>query len=270
MLTPSRYNTERTTRNAVLDLSIQEQAAMFATKLGQMLRPDQMERPKAGGGVAIAVNELRPWKSFATDALTSSSNDVELPHGFKEDEWSTIPGNSRAEYATTSLEGWHNSLHSLCGWGGGQIGNPAFAGYDPMFWMLHNNIDRILSLYQALYPNKWLTGGASSDPEAQLRPFRKDASDTCYKSNDGQVRNYWSPGFAVPGDKQLDAAAVRENVKKYLTDTYYWADTTNPRPGQLANWPKKNNLTASEALTGRPAPSTIPTMNVSSFFFFDK
>ena len=48
----------------------------------------------------------------------------------------------------------------------------------------------------------------------------------CYKSTDELVKNYWGSGFAIPGDKKPDSAfaeeQVREKVKQYLTDAYYW------------------------------------------------
>lgn len=44
----------------------------------------------------------------------------------------------------------------------------------------------------------------------------------CYISTDDIVKNYWGSGFAIPGDKKLDASVVREKVKEYLTNTYYW------------------------------------------------
>ena len=44
----------------------------------------------------------------------------------------------------------------------------------------------------------------------------------CYASKDDLVKSYWGSGYAIPGDKKLDPPAVREKVKLYLTETYYW------------------------------------------------
>ena len=195
------FNRVRTDRNVALDSAIQEQAINLATSLFQMLHPDHLERPQGSrSGVAIAVNEVRPWNWFATTSVPP----LVIEKGV---------------YATTSLEGWHNRIHNMCGDGGHHIGAPTFAGFDPIFWMLHNNIDRLLALYQAMYPDKWLTPDESG---RELRPFRKEASGVCFKSDDEFVKGYWGPGFAVPGDEKLDATRVKDDVKKYITKTYYW------------------------------------------------
>jgi tyrosinase len=41
--------------------------------------------------------------------------------------------------------GWHNVIHN---WIGGDMGIVPFAGYDPMFWIHHCNIDRIWAIWQ--------------------------------------------------------------------------------------------------------------------------
>lgn len=124
---------------------------MFATKLGQMLRPDQRARPvifasgpdgsinvrPVPGGKEVAINELRPWKSFSTTrydvpvVIRSTVPGSKVPSMIAE-EFSRVPNQGQI-YATVSIEGWHNALHNLCGQGqpgqpANQIGNPAFAG----------------------------------------------------------------------------------------------------------------------------------------------
>ena len=177
-----------------------------------MLQPDYKQAAK-GGGAEININEVRPWSSFGTTLINSDFG--------RRAEALDFRGN---EYETVSVEGWHNRVHNLVG---GHMGNPEFAGFEPIFWMHHNNIDRFLSLYQALWPNKYLD---EREARQELVPFKKDASRACFASKDEFVRSYWGPGFAVPGTKPLDAAAVKRQVTKYITDTYNWAAYPSPDP----------------------------------------
>jgi hypothetical protein len=176
------------------------------------------------------VNRVRPWNAFATTRVAPQNR----------------------QFATESLEQWHNEIHVMVGQGRwdytGHMGNPALAAFDPIFWMHHNNIDRLLSLYQALY-GKNVEGSLAT---RELIPFTKDAKTRkCYTSDDSTVKNYWTSGFAVPGTEAAKSGSVEKTVMQYLTDTYYWAtDKGFKGDVPLPNWPKdvKNK---SEAISGR-------------------
>ncbi|KAF2024335.1 hypothetical protein EK21DRAFT_117885 [Setomelanomma holmii] len=194
------------------------------------------------------VNKVRPWNSFAT----TNAPEVVL---------------NRRAIPTESIEGWHNAIHVMVGqarWKEyrGHMGNPAYAAFDPIFWMHHNHIDRMLSLYQALYPDNVQQSLASGE----LIPFAKDAKTRqCFTSADDLIKNYWSPGVAVPGIEASKPGEVSENVKKYLTETYYWAtDKDFKGPIPLPNWLKDvKNL--SEAISGRQIKQrSDPRVNFTS------
>ncbi|KAF2116017.1 common central domain of tyrosinase-domain-containing protein [Lophiotrema nucula] len=234
-LTISRwFNQEHTARtlgdrtgesdHAYLDLEVRRQASTLATKIWKMLNPDEF------------VNKTRPWNSFVNDSINSVS----------------IQGR---RFATQSFEGWHDDIHVMVGQGRskdrarfvGQMGDPAYAAFDPILWM-HHNIDRLLSLYQPLY-------GKNVEGELikrELILFTKNAqTEECFTSADGVVKNYWAPGFAVPGTKEDKSGTIKEIVKKYLTNAYCWA-TTKEQPGDqpLADWPK-DVKSLSEAVSGK-------------------
>lgn len=51
----------------------------------------------------------------------------------------------------------------------------------------------------------------------------------CFNSDEPIVKNYWSSGFSIPGEKQYPgytsdagAAELQKLIAKYLTWTYYW------------------------------------------------
>lgn len=57
---------------------------------------------------------------------------------------------------TPGFEGWgsiediHNAVHNYVG-GGGQMGSPAAAAFDPIFWLHHTQVDRLFAIWQALH-----------------------------------------------------------------------------------------------------------------------
>ena len=95
---------------------------------------------------------------------------------------------------------------------------------------MSSNIDRILAIYQALYPtesddpneisdsSKWVPENGKVNSETALYPFRKNAKEF-WTSTD--VRDWTTLGFAVPGNKKLDKSG-RDQLETYLRENYYW------------------------------------------------
>ena len=79
---------------------------------------------------------------------------------------------------SNSIEAIHDDIHVYVG-GDGQMGDRAVAGkvlfcaripfnsygdvigFDPIFFLHHCNVDRLLSLWSALHPDVWVTPGPS-------------------------------------------------------------------------------------------------------------
>lgn len=80
---------------------------------------------------------------------------------------------------------------------------------------MNSNVDRLLAIYQALYPDKWLQ---TADASADLYPFKKNAT-VFWKSND--VRDWKTLGYAIPGNKDLDDKG-RLALEKHLHEYYNW------------------------------------------------
>ena len=93
-----------------------------------------------------------------------------------------------------------------------------------------SNIDRILAIYQALYPaeskipnkpsdpSKWVPEEGTINSKTPLYPFRKNAQEF-WTSHD--VQDWTTLGFAVPGNKKLDKSG-RDKLEIYLRENYYW------------------------------------------------
>ncbi|KAJ7611568.1 tyrosinase, partial [Mycena polygramma] len=83
---------------------------------------------------------------------------------------------------SNSLEAIHDGVHVDVG-GNGQMADPSVAAFDPIFFLHHCNVDRMLSLWSALNPGVWVspgeaTGGtwtispdATVDENTNLTPF---------------------------------------------------------------------------------------------------
>ena len=193
-----------------LEQSIQLQTQAVATNIWHMLNPEEPGQSMVSGKQAM-VNQWRPWNLFANHSQSSQ------------------------EFATQSLESWHDNIHNLVGtgiWYQGHMSDPAVAAFDPVFWMHHNNIDRLFAIYQALFPDKYVDPGKRAeqrpallkeDPtvfaDDQLFPFKKNKDGTCWTST--EIRDWKATGFAVPGNQKLDAKGTKA-LAQYLRDTYYW------------------------------------------------
>ena len=89
----------------------------------------------------------------------------------------------------SQLEGIHNQVHTNVG-GSNPLGHMSVtnvASFDPIFWLHHCNVDRMVALYQAIYPNNRLepspgratfgrivpgVDGPNDDLFTNLYPFR--------------------------------------------------------------------------------------------------
>ncbi|KAF4439226.1 tyrosinase precursor [Fusarium acutatum] len=67
-----------------------------------------------------------------------------------------------------SLEYIHNNIHNLTGGsdyatGMGHMSDVPVAAFDPIFWLHHVQIDRLLAIWQCLNPKVWFDNGQSGD-----------------------------------------------------------------------------------------------------------
>ncbi|KAF4628239.1 hypothetical protein G7Y89_g9909 [Cudoniella acicularis] len=146
--------------------------------------------------------EPRAWADFASTAL-------QPPKGVD-------PSTKPLSYM--NIEFIHNNMHV---WVGGKkrvnpdvnyvghLGLVPYSAFDPAFWLLHCNCDRLISIWQALHPNEWFVSakdpsgagtwaigeGELLTPDTPLAPFRKEAAKF-WTSND--VREWTTLGYSYP------------------------------------------------------------------------
>lgn len=105
-----------------------------------------------------------------------------------------------------SLESVHDTIHNTVGNSGpGHMTNAAYSAFDPVFWLLHANIDRMTVLWQALNPDSWVTNysnptatftsdaGAYADEDTPLHPFHHNKAGDFWTS--ASVRDHTVFGY---------------------------------------------------------------------------
>lgn len=108
----------------------------------------------------------------------------------------------------SQLEGIHNQVHTNVG-GSNPLGHMSVtnvASFDPIFWLHHCNVDRLVALYQAIYPQNRLqpspgratfgrivpgVDGPSDDLNTALYPFRLPSGDWWRSNEIKSVGTIW-------------------------------------------------------------------------------
>ncbi|KAI9508872.1 photo-regulated tyrosinase [Russula earlei] len=161
--------------------------------------------------------------------------------------------------SSNSLEAIHDKIHAIVG---GNMAYPAIAGFDPIFYLHHCNVDRMLSLWSAVNPGVWVSSGpaqggtftipgnATIDDKTNLTPFWN--SQTGFWASSGTTAttnlNYTYPEF-----NNLDlgnVGAVQLAIGNYINRTYGGGQFSLPR--RIV--PSVNLLAQPPAKDDAPAP----------------
>lgn len=103
-------------------------------------------------GAAVNTRD-RVWRLLSLNGQTYQS--------FSNNKWNDrmLPG----DY--DSCEGIHDGLHIIIGGPGGTMTSVDIAGFDPIFWLHHCNVDRLWALWQAMNPQRetaWNLGNVNT------------------------------------------------------------------------------------------------------------
>jgi tyrosinase len=127
------------------------------------LRQPTSSRPNATDN----VTRLKSVLSSAQSNITSSTYSMLT----RVNTWPAFSNHTVGDGGSTSnsLEAIHDGIHVDVG-GNGQMADPAVAAFDPIFFLHHCNVDRMLSLWSALNPGVWVSQGESEDGSFTLPP----------------------------------------------------------------------------------------------------
>ncbi|OAG39398.1 hypothetical protein AYO21_06414 [Fonsecaea monophora] len=152
-----------------------------------------------------------------------------------------------------NIESIHNSIHNSIG-GYGHMQFPEVAGFDPVFWLHHANVDRLFAMWQALHPDTYIeptvnaygsyyenVGFVDSGTTA-LAPFHSDGGSTLFTSDD--VRSTKVFGYSYPElpDWEMGSDDLANNVRIAVNSLYN---------------PSSNNTFSSSTKQGRRRSSSI-------------
>ncbi|EKM51950.1 uncharacterized protein PHACADRAFT_262375 [Phanerochaete carnosa HHB-10118-sp] len=182
-----------------------------------------------GADAQTDVQELTDTLQTAQDGITSSIYSLLT----SVHTWPAFSNHSPDDggSATSSLEAIHDFIHGDIG-GGGQMTDPSVAGFDPIFFLHHANVDRMLSLWSALNPGVWTTNGPAEEgtwtiphdatvgPKTPLAPFWESQSAYWLSS---QTTTTNKLGYTYPefnGLNMTNPRAVKAAIAKTINKLY--------------------------------------------------
>nr|AXF50753.1 tyrosinase [Inonotus obliquus] len=173
--------------------------------------------------------DARSQPSLVQNAMDSRSEQLRDSTfdllAFNED-WVTMSNHTSSG---NSLESIHDLVHNLIG-GNGHMSSIPMAGFDPIFFLHHANVDRLLSLWQALNPTLWVVPGSSADgsftlPPGQqidvstdLTPFHIDDMTFWTSANSRDTKSF---GYTYPEiNTSADPDELKQQVTRAVTELY--------------------------------------------------
>ncbi|KAJ7190769.1 photo-regulated tyrosinase [Mycena pura] len=189
-----------------------------------------LRHPTTGGRNAKTdVEALTEQLSSAQEDVTSSTyNMLTRVH-----TWPAFSNHSPDDggSGSNSIEAIHDGIHTDVG-GNGQMSDPSVAGFDPIFFLHHANVDRMISLWSALNPGVWIGRGpaeggtftippdATIGPQTDLTPFWHSQSSYWIST---QTTKTSTLGYTYPEFNGLDmgnTAAVRTAIARAVNNLY--------------------------------------------------
>ena len=139
-----------------------------------------------------------------------------------------------------SFESVHDAIHNTAG---GETGGHMYyldvSSFDPIFWLHHTNIDRLMTMYQYIVPDTYVANGNINRPMAQW--------------NEGEAKNGGTPlkpfTKSTYGD-YFTSADVRET--RVLG--YYYPETSDRSYGQVAQAVTRLYGGGARSITKRDSP----------------
>lgn len=110
-------------------------------------------------------------------------------------------------FQTSSFESPHNNVHNSVGCSNGTMYDLNWSGFDPIFMMHHANVDRLIAIWQAIYPDSSIfditdfegalygTAAGNVSADTPLKPFYSK-NGTLHTSN--SVKNISTFGYTYP------------------------------------------------------------------------
>ncbi|MCJ1391703.1 hypothetical protein MMC18_004568 [Xylographa bjoerkii] len=180
-----------------------------------------------------------------------------------------------------SLENMHNMIHAMVG-NGGHMSYIPYSSFDPIFWLHHANVDRLTTIWQALYPNSFTVPEADSygtftnppggieDVNTPLTPFHSSSYGTLYTSTTARYTRTFGYAYPEVQDWNVSASQLSATVRATINNLYNPSGSASKRslPGQRLEKRAINANTAAYqwAINIAADISRIPTSLFLHFF----
>ncbi|KAI9370863.1 Di-copper centre-containing protein [Aspergillus egyptiacus] len=183
---------------------------------------------------------LDTWGAFSTTRYTDAADGPEPP---KKGNPKSVSAEAASHHAqpninaknAMNLEFIHNNIHNFVGgtqflrppkegihlWGAGHMSSVFMAAFDPIFYIFHNNIDRLTAIWQMLNWEKWFDDKYSKQTkDNDLLPFHIDEQRNFWKSDN--VRNWRDLGydFEILQDRSPSSLEDRKNILREIDELY--------------------------------------------------
>ncbi|KZM23784.1 Tyrosinase [Ascochyta rabiei] len=144
-----------------------------------------------------------------------------------------------------SFESVHDAVHNTAG---GETGGHMYyldiSSFDPIFWLHHTNIDRLLAMYQLIVPNTYVANGNINHPMAQWQQ--------------GEAKNSYTPLKPFTKNTKGDYF-TSQDVKETRVLGYYYPETSDRSYSQVARAVTSLYGAGSRTLTKRDNETTAET-----------
>jgi tyrosinase len=154
-----------------------------------------------------------------------------------------------------SFESVHDAIHNTAGGdSGGHMYYLDVSAFDPLFWLHHTNVDRLLNMYQYIVPDTYVANGNIPRPMAQwnegeaknggtpLKPFTKGTYGDYFTSTDvreTRVFGYYYPETSDRSYSQVAQAVSRLYGAGVRQITKRGESNTDEKTGQYLGRPLK-------------------------------
>ncbi|OJD14819.1 hypothetical protein AJ78_04875 [Emergomyces pasteurianus Ep9510] len=151
-----------------------------------------------------------------------------------------------------NLENIHGLIHVSVGGNAGHMTYTPWSAYDPIFWLHHTNVDRIVALWQALHPESYVQPLVNRDGNFMTEPNTLEDAKTPFAPFRDSENNF----FNAETSRHLSTFGYTyPEIQDWNTTPEQLARSVRIAVNQLYNRPGDNNKNRkrSTALTARAA-----------------
>ncbi|WDK13646.1 hypothetical protein CGRA01v4_04927 [Colletotrichum graminicola] len=213
--------------------------------------------------VAHAIEHARPALEQRLYTILSNYKDY---GPFSNKYWGTATNQSQYD----SIESLHDAMHVLVG-NRGHLFYIQYSAFDPVFFLHHTMVDRIIAMWQVLYPTSWVTPqvamehsftmppGYVQDIFTELKPFYADTNGTFW--NSAMARDILAFGYSYAEISSSPGNDLAEDQARLIgiINRLYGSSS----PSNLAQERERSTAGMDKSALAQAPKRTIPSSHVT-------